>query len=343
MRSKLITLLLAAALLALPACNNAFPEVEPNSAPEKSFSLFYEDIRNTYPFFEVDGVDWEALGRQYRPQVTAGTTEAELFDIMSAMLTPLLDGHASLNDNAGNVWVNENNFVPFEPSFSLGNLLLRYSQDTTDYLNRKFFAFQPREGILYIYIPSFLEEGVSGMADDAIRQAERTGTGLKGLILDVRNNGGGFLKEGEQLAGLFTDMPFEYADEKYKNGPAPNDFAGAERLTIQPYRSLNFTKPARLLTNRFSASTSERLRLAVEQLPDFRVIGDTTFGATSPIIERGLPNGFKYVLVSSVTLGLNGQLYERIGIPPQIRVTNTLNDLRQRRDRVFDRALAELP
>ena len=346
MRSKLshLSFFLLTAFLASTACKSLFPDAEPTEAAIKNFELFYEDLRHCYPFFPYDKVDWEALGREYKPQVTASTTDDELFTIMTQMLAPLMDGHASLTSPSGRDWANPKNAEPFEKrSFSLGNILLKYRQDTTNYLDKTFFAFRPRPGILYIYIPSFLEEGVSGLADDAIRAAERTGSGLKGLILDVRDNGGGYLLEGEQLAGLFTDKPFEYVREKYKNGPDTADYTGVESVYIQPYRSLNFTKPAVLLTNRYTASTSERLRFAVEQLPNFTVIGDTTYGATSPIIERGLPNGFTYVIVGSVTYGLDNKLYERVGIPPQIRVVNVRRDLLAGRDNVLDRALSVLP
>ena len=335
---------LAVAACLLYGCKDAFPEAEPSSTPEKNFSLFYEDLRHSYPFFAFDHVNWDSLGRIYRPQVTSTTTTDALFDIMSQMLTPLMDGHASLTNQEGRLWTNAGNLPTRQNlSFSLGNILLRYNQDTTDYKNRNFFAFQPRPGILYIYLPSFLVEGISGQVADAISAAERTGNGLKGLILDVRNNGGGYLQEGENIAGLFASSAYDYAREEYKNGPDTGDFEPLTTLSIKPYRSLNFTKPSLLLTNRYSASTSERLRLALGERPNFKVIGDTTFGATSPIIERGLPNGFTYVIVGSVTYGLNNVLYERIGIPAQIRVVNTLTDLQQGKDHVLDRALAELP
>ena len=64
--------------------------------PEGTFETLWTTFHNRYPFFDIRGVDWQEQYERYRPAVTAGTTDEELFDILCALLAPLNDGHVNL-------------------------------------------------------------------------------------------------------------------------------------------------------------------------------------------------------------------------------------------------------
>ncbi|MGH7456496.1 MAG: S41 family peptidase, partial [bacterium] len=69
---------------------------EPTADPEINFEVFWHSFEENCALFTLTGVDWKAMYNQYRPRVTAATTEAELFDIFKEMLTPLKDGHTRI-------------------------------------------------------------------------------------------------------------------------------------------------------------------------------------------------------------------------------------------------------
>jgi hypothetical protein len=64
--------------------------------PERTFETLWTTFYNRYPFFDIRGVDWQKQYERYRPEVTADTTDEELFDILCGLLAPLNDGHVNL-------------------------------------------------------------------------------------------------------------------------------------------------------------------------------------------------------------------------------------------------------
>ena len=64
--------------------------------PEENFETLWTTFYNRYPFFDIRGVDWQEQYDRYRPEVTAETTDDELFDILCGLLAPLNDGHVNL-------------------------------------------------------------------------------------------------------------------------------------------------------------------------------------------------------------------------------------------------------
>jgi carboxyl-terminal processing protease len=83
-------------LLALfTGCEDLFVP-EPGDDPEEIFEQLWATFEEEYAPFEERGVDWDLQYGIYRPMVTSGTTEDELFDILSLMLSSLDDGHVSI-------------------------------------------------------------------------------------------------------------------------------------------------------------------------------------------------------------------------------------------------------
>lgn len=329
-------------------CKDFLPEPENRveTNPEYLFDLFWRDVNLTYPFFPLDGVDWQQTYATYRPRVTATTPPDSLFLIFTQMMAPLLDGHASLQNSQGRVWTNPEKSA-FPNDFSLSVVISRYLKptDTTGLRRRNVFvsSLNTPQPVLYAWIPTFTREGIGRSLDSAIR-AQGGLQGLQAVVIDVRNNGGGLLKESEEVAGLFTQSRTLYGTTLYRNGPLPDNYADPEENFFEPFRGLGFVgKPVFVLTNRYSASASERLRLMLGTRPNTTVIGDTTYGALSPIIPRTLPNGWQYVLTGSVFRDRDGTLWERRGIPPDIRVTSSRFEMNRGTDRVLDAVIARLP
>lgn len=93
--------------------------------------------------------------------------------------------------------------------------------------------------------------------------------GVEGIVMDLRNNGGGLLPEAVDLTGLFI-----------KEGPVVQVRNSANRVEVMPddNKEIFYTGPLVVLTNRFSASASEIFAGAIQDYQRGVVVGESTFG-----------------------------------------------------------------
>ena len=100
-----------------------------------------------------------------------------------------------------------------------------------------------------------------------IRELEETG--IDGLVLDLRGNGGGHLSEATALSGLFI-----------RNGPIVQlrNTTGKIEILEDPIPAQAYTGPLVVLVDRFSASASEIFAAAIQDYNRGIVIGQQTFG-----------------------------------------------------------------
>lgn len=139
-----------------------------------------------------------------------------------------------------------------------------------------------------IKLPSFY-----GPADDDSSDGEKTsatkdvarlieqlkGAGVQGLVLDLRRNGGGFLSEAIDLAGLFI-----------KNGPIVQvkNYAGEVQVDNDENSGVAYDGPLAVLVDRFSASASEIVTGALQNYGRAIVIGDSSThgkGSVQTVVE----------------------------------------------------------
>lgn len=123
----------------------------------------------------------------------------------------------------------------------------------------------------YIYLPSFysqtmtVENGEKTASNDILQLINELNVeNVDGLILDLRNNGGGSLSEAINITGLFIeDGPVVQVRERRINVLRDEDIAVA------------FKKPLIVLVNRLSASASEIVAAALQDYGRAIIIGDT--------------------------------------------------------------------
>jgi carboxyl-terminal processing protease len=130
-----------------------------------------------------------------------------------------------------------------------------------------------------IQVPSFYqdynaraagaEDYTSTTADVRRLVQELEEEGIDGLVLDLRNNGGGHLSEATSLTGLFID-----------SGPVVQlrDTNGRIEVLKDPSPAKVYDGPLAVLVNRYSASASEIFAAAIQDYRRGVVIGQQTFG-----------------------------------------------------------------
>ncbi|PIE43113.1 MAG: tail-specific protease [Gammaproteobacteria bacterium] len=132
--------------------------------------------------------------------------------------------------------------------------------------------------------------------------------GIDGLIIDLRNNGGGSLGEANSLTGLFIDQG-PTVQIRYARG-------GVEVLK-DPQKGLAYEGPMAVLVNRMSASASEIFAGAMQDYGRAIIIGDQTFGKGTVQQIRPLKHG-QLKLTQAKFYRVSGASTQHKGVLPDI-------------------------
>lgn len=326
-----------------PGCEKMLLGPEPGDTPEENFEVLWKTLDEKYALFPVKDVNWDSLYTVYRSRVTASTTENELWQICGELITHLNDGHLWIS-NRGCTQTYDSRILDqsIKSGFSIDLIKDNYLSHTKT-VGDGHITYGKITGTNfgYIYVYSFL--GVpSGRDwrydfDQVIKDLYNTDA----IIVDLRNNGGGFTRNDLYFASFFIDHEIVYYYTQIKTGPGHYDFTDPEASVISLREdTLQYTKRNLLLTNRFSASGSEAVALIFKNLSYSDQIGDTTngsFGASLHVAQ--MPNGWTIYYPSALTTTPDGNSPEGIGIIPDIKINNSQEDMIAGNDRVLNAAV----
>jgi Peptidase family S41/Tricorn protease C1 domain len=323
------------ALLAVAGCADALLSPEPGDAPPEVARAFWSEVDQYYSFFDVKGVDWSALGDEYLPRVTSSTSDQQLFNTLSVMLSKLRDGHATL-DAPGMHYAYDGWYMAYpqnyDPSFVDGYL----SAPRGSAAGSAVTWGRLGDHLGYLRISTLGRDGIGDGVDQALAAF---GDSLSGLVIDVRSNGGGSDAQGDAAAGRFTRQRVLYRTVRYKTGPAHDDFGPPIEGWIEPAGARPYSGPVVVLTNRGVFSAAEDFVLAMRVLPQVTVVGDTTGGGSGNPIPRELPNGWNVHVPRWRVWGADGTFFEGVGLAPDIPVQITDADRARAHDTILERAI----
>ncbi|MCO5996319.1 S41 family peptidase [Actinoallomurus rhizosphaericola] len=340
---------------ALPArCTRPTPK-----DPRATFDVFWRTFAENYPFFAAKGVDWDAVRRRYRPQVTAGTTDDRLAAILDEMIAPLHDAHTMLiADGRRYFHVRPGTTLP-TPDYDARIKAFIAQRDTPlrDFAQGRISYADLPGGLGYLRISGFggytdEDTYAANAAEldrtlDAVLTPARTSgpTALRGLIIDLRVNGGGSDELGLRIASRLTGRPYTAYAKRVRNDPQnPAGFTRPQPIRVRPAGAPVYRGPVALLTGGSTVSAGETFTQALmDRSPRPVRIGANTQGVFSDILDRKLPNGWAFGLPDEEFLTRTGRTFDGPGIPPDIR-TPVLTDeeLAEGCDSAFDRAVALL-
>ena len=192
--------------------------------------------------------------------------------------------------------------------------ILRNSETKTFEIKRENIKVNPVEGkvlennIGYIEFSSFDE----GTADDFKAEYEELAKkGIKSLVIDLRNNGGGIVSEALQIADYILDKDDVVLYEVDKNNK--EEIEKSENAPI-------INMPIVLLTNGNTASSSEILAGALKDHGKAKIVGTKTYG--KGVIQQllTLPDGSGLKITSEEYLTPNKTKINKIGIEPDEKV-----------------------
>lgn len=157
----------------------------------------------------------------------------------------------------------------------------------------------------YIALNTFSDDGATlvQQAKDALQKQ-----GATSFIVDLRNNGGGFVHTAEELVGLFPKSPYAYGlHTRQQDG-----------LVKSVQQSSLFPANTKVLVNGYSASASEMVAGALLDQQSATLYGQTTYGKGSMQSFYNLSDGSYLKLTVANFTGPKGTTIHKTGVKPQI-------------------------
>lgn len=138
---------------------------------------------------------------------------------------------------------------------------------------------------------------------------------IDGLIIDLRNNGGGSLQEATQLVSLFINR-----------GPTVQvrDSRGRVQVEQNQIPGMIYGGPMMVMVNRFSASASEIFAGAMQDHGRALVVGDDTYGKAT--VQTLLPLKYgQFKMTTNKFYRVSGESNQHSGVLPDIALPAVIN------------------
>ena len=310
------------------SCDNNDFNFENN--PQGNFDALWTIIDENYCFFEYKDINWDSIKASYRPRVTNKMGSDALFSLMGEMLSELKDGHVNLyaSHDITRDWSWKDNY---RSNFD-GSIVNKYLTD--DYgiaSNMKYKILEDNVG--YIYYGSFSSDASDGGLNQILsRMAICTG-----IILDVRNNGGGSLSNVDKIASRFFNERKLVGYISHKIGSGHNDFSELYPKYIESSNLIRHQKPLIILTNRGCYSATNEFVSAMKYAENVTVVGDKTGGGSGFPFSSELPNGWSVRFSTSPTFNAEKEQIE-FGVDPDVRLDMDYMDMNEMKDTYIEYA-----
>lgn len=153
---------------------------------------------------------------------------------------------------------------------------------------------------------------------------------VEGMIIDLRNNPGGYLQDAIDITSMFVDNGSIIVKEKDKAGSVK---------TFKTTLDKKFDKPVVMLVNGGSASASEIFAGAMQDLNRAKLVGEKTFGKGSVQTVEELKDGSKVRVTIAHWLTPNDREIDKEGIKPDISIELTDQDKENKVDSQLNKAI----
>lgn len=325
--------------------------------PLRDVDIFGQSFEDFYVSFELTETDWPEVYQQGLAAVNAQSSDAEVFELLYQMIMPLEDAHVHISsEEFGEASVNgkpilSDRFIleyaeandltlPIPASHIAGvlgymqsqfnlyeDIILSYAEDENSIhraANDQLVWFM-LDDIAYLQIRAMT--GFSSDPEDLGAELSALEAGLdqvleeieesEGLIVDVRTNNGGHDFLSMAIASRFVDSRRLVFSKQARDGFDKTELA---EVYIEPRGDRQYLKPVALLTSNSTVSAAEVFSLIMRSLPQVSLVGESTQGALSDVLEKRLPNGFEFTISNEFYYSTEGEWFERLGIPVDLEI-----------------------
>jgi len=298
--------------------------------PVKNVEELWQIIDTKYCYVEEKDIDWNAIHDEYLAKAAAlpKNDQIALFDLCAEMLNTLQDGHVNL-------------YSPFD----ISNCTSWYDSYPTNFNSQlqalylkdyriaggMYYCTIDNDSIGYIYYPNFL----SDFSANSIAWIFTAFKDCRGLIIDVRNNGGGDLNNAYRLASPFFKENRVVGYWQHKTGPGHNDFSQLEELksdtSLIPSK---WFRPTVVLCNRRSYSATNSFVNMMRYADNAIIVGGKSGGGGGMPMSYEMPCGWT-VRFSSVRMYDADKKDIEQGIEPDVQVNMVSTD----KDDIIEKAI----
>ncbi len=227
------------------------------------------------------------------------------------------------------------------------------------------------DGISVIKITTFMDDSVPEKIYGKFEELKKA----KGYIIDVRGNGGGNSTNGDAVAAMFIDGQFEscaaetqvyepthkawgmFRDDFKEVSPDKIDEQGWDDDSIKSYkmsRHIYFQKeigkvenkapgrlsgPVAVLMNEYTVSAAEDFVDVMKQYTDAVFVGNNTAGTSGQPYFVSLESGGSYRICTRRCIAQNGEDIYNKGFSPDVKATQTIDDVTNGYDKAKETAL----
>jgi hypothetical protein len=299
--------------------------------PRGNFDALWKIINEQYCFFEYKEIDWSKVYAEYSSQVADTMPPESLFSLLNRMLQELKDGHVNLYApfDVGRYW---KWFEDYPANFDVA--LLENAYLKPDYSIAGSFTYKVLDdNVGYIYYGSFANTVGETNLDYIFHRMKD----CRGIIFDVRNNGGGLLSNVDKLVSRFINEKTLVGYYQYKTGKGHGDFSEMKEKYIEPSGRVRCQQPVIVLTNRKCFSAANEFVSAMRYCSNVRILGDRTGGGGGLPLSSELPNGWLVRFSACPNFDADGQQIE-FGIEPDIPVSLKIIDAMNGKDTLIEEA-----
>ena len=308
--------------------------LQPNTN-KGNFEALWKIIDNQYCYLDYKNINWDSIHSVYNIKITDFIDEYAFFDLMGSMLGELKDGHVNLYSNfdRSRYW---KWFSDYPTNFSSKLIYSkRYLGDNYRIAGGFRYSKIDNDSIGYMYYGSFS----NGFSDSNMRYMLSYFSKCKGLIIDVRDNGGGSLDYSEQLASYFFVNDTVTGYIQHKTGTGHSDFSQPTEIKTTAHKTLQWQRHVVVLANRMSYSATNDFVNRMNHAPNCIVVGDKTGGGGGLPLSSELPNGW-LVRFSACPMYNSAMENTEWGIEPDVNVQLTTGDEAKGIDTIIEKAIS---
>jgi len=217
-------------------------------------------------------------------------------------------------------------------------------------------------GIAYVALNSFNDKKIVGEFEAMLPELYKA----KGVVIDLRKNGGGSTGNGTAILDHFTNAPLSgsawrtrehrasykaWGRQSARNGDTTSlnykYFVGdvwykSYHDTLYPSQRRKITVPTVVLIGYPTASAAEDFLVYADKVPHFTKVGQPTYGSTGQPLFFELPGGGSARICTKRDTYPDGRDFVGAGVQPDVKIENTVVDLIENRDRVLEKGIEVL-
>ncbi|MGH7967317.1 MAG: S41 family peptidase [Limisphaerales bacterium] len=300
----------------------------------RAFDELWEAFDRDYAMFTLrPEVDWAEMRARHRPKGLSAKSTYELAGIFAEMLRPLRDLHIWLRVAGTDVPVfNRPRYANANPSAT--RVLIGELQEAGPGVEWNITS----DKVGYLTIRGWSDSNVPAQCDEVLEQMRDT----RGLIVDVRVNGGGSEDLAQEVARRFIVKDFVYAYSQFRNGPGHNDLTQKMARSISPPGPWRYEHPVVLLIGQKCMSSNESFVAMMSGDPDLTTMGDHTCGSSGNPRMLELPLDITVSVPRWIDYLPDGSPLDERGFQPQVPFKPKPGAFEGNRDDLLSAALERL-